>query len=258
MKTPITYWGGKQMLVSEILPLLPAHITYCEPFFGGGAVFFGKQKSQVEIINDLNQFVVNFYRQAKDNFEALNDKVQSTPHSRRLYRDAMVMYEHPHLFDNLERAWAFWILCNQGWAGKIGSWAFGTVSESCEKKTKNSKTSWATGDVVNRLDLVQIECTDALYLIQLRDRDTTFFYLDPPYFNSNMGHYGGYTERDFELLLQICSQMQGKFLLSSYPSEILDRFTKEFGWHQVEFGKITNASQKRKPKTEVLTANYPI
>jgi DNA adenine methylase len=43
MKTPITYYGGKQNLISTILPLiLKDKNLYCEPFFGGGAVFFAK------------------------------------------------------------------------------------------------------------------------------------------------------------------------------------------------------------------------
>lgn len=257
MKTPITYWGGKQNLAARIIPLIPEHVTYCEPFFGGGAVLFQKPKSEVEIVNDLNQFVVNFYIQAKTNFSELQRLIRATPQSRRLYRDALVMYEHPHLFSELERAWAFWILCNQGYSGKIGAWAFGTITPSCEKKTRNARNNF-TQDIAERLDQVQIECTDALYVIQLRDRPTTFFYLDPPYFNSHMGHYGGYTEADYERLLQQCASIQGKFLLSSYPSEILDRYKAANGWHQVKIVQKTNASRERKPKTEVLTANYPL
>lgn len=258
MKTPISYYGGKQMLVSSILPLIPEHTTYCEPFFGGGAVFFAKPKSPVEILNDVNQFVVNFYRQSQSNFDALNSLIQATPHSRRSYRDAMVMYEHPHLFTDLERAWAFWTLCNQGYASKIGSWAFGTIDNSSEKKVNNAKARLSTGELSTRLGLVQIECNDALHILEMRDRPTTFFYLDPPYFNSNMGHYGGYTEGDFEALLQACSRLEGKFLLSSYPSEVLDRYTQQFGWRQIEINDLTRASKARKPKVEVLTANYPI
>lgn len=75
MKTPITYYGGKQMMVKHILPLIPEHHLYCEPFAGGLAVFFAKEKSKVEVINDLNRFVINFYQQIQNNFEALNAKV---------------------------------------------------------------------------------------------------------------------------------------------------------------------------------------
>lgn len=257
LKTPITYYGGKQKMAAKILSLIPPHVTYCEPFFGGGAVFFQKEKSQVEIINDINRFVVNFYRQAKRNFRALHAKISETLHSRSLYSDARVMYEHPHLFTDLERAWAFWVLCNQGYLGKMGSWGFSTGAQGTERQNKSKRADF-TKEISDRLDLVQIECNDALYLIELRDRPETFFYLDPPYFNSNCGHYGGYTQADFERLLQLCASMQGKFLLSSYPSEILSRYTSEHGWHQVEMGMYCSASSKRKAKIEVLTSNFAI
>lgn len=39
MKTPITYYGGKQMMAKHILPLIPEHHIYSEAFFGGGAIF---------------------------------------------------------------------------------------------------------------------------------------------------------------------------------------------------------------------------
>lgn len=54
MHTPITYYGGKQMLVDTILPMIPTHKIYCEPYFGGGAIFFAKGKSYLEAINDIN------------------------------------------------------------------------------------------------------------------------------------------------------------------------------------------------------------
>ena len=99
LKTPITYWGGKQTLLHEILPLIPEHTTYCEPFFGGGAVFFGKKPSKVEIINDLNRVVINFFEQSESNFEALRGRIRATPHSRAHYMDALVMYYPSDLLD---------------------------------------------------------------------------------------------------------------------------------------------------------------
>lgn len=52
MKPAISYYGGKQLMISTILPLIPSHEHYCEPFFGGGAVFFVKNPSGIESIND--------------------------------------------------------------------------------------------------------------------------------------------------------------------------------------------------------------
>jgi len=64
---------------------------------------------------------------------------------------------------------------------------------------------------------VQLECADALYVIQSRDTINTFFYCDPPYYNSDCGHYNRYSEEDYENLLKLLAGIKGKFILSSYP-----------------------------------------
>jgi DNA adenine methylase len=91
----------------------------------------------------------------------------------------------------------------------------------------------------------------------------TFHYIDPPYFNSCQSFYSGYSEAHFEQLLITLEGVEGKFLLSSYPSEILTKYIEKNGWHTKTFSKTLSASkgiagEKRKRKTEVLTANYPI
>lgn len=65
MKTPISYYGGKQTMLKHILPLIPKHSLYTEAFCGGAAVLFAKHPADCEIINDLNQGLVNFYLVAK-------------------------------------------------------------------------------------------------------------------------------------------------------------------------------------------------
>jgi len=81
IKTPITYYGGKQKMLKYILPLIPKHSIYTEAFFGGGAVFWGKQPARVEFINDHNGEVINFYRVLKNNFAELKKEINATLHS---------------------------------------------------------------------------------------------------------------------------------------------------------------------------------
>lgn len=47
LSTPISYYGGKQSMLPHILPLIPKHEIYVEPFFGGGAVFWAKEPTAV-------------------------------------------------------------------------------------------------------------------------------------------------------------------------------------------------------------------
>lgn len=109
LRTPITYYGGKQKLISTILPLIPQHSLYCEPFIGGAAVYFAKEPSKVEVINDTNKEVINFYQVCRNRFHDLQALVRVTLHSRDLHDDAFVIYSKPHLHDEVRRAWALWV-----------------------------------------------------------------------------------------------------------------------------------------------------
>ncbi len=258
-KTPITYYGGKQVLTKLILSLIPKHNLYCEPFVGGGAVFFAKEPSAAEVINDLNGNVVNFYQVCKQEFSKLNSLIQATPHSRKLHKEAAAILKNGNEKDKIKKAWAFWVQTNMSFSARIfGGYAYEKKTNGVSKTIFNKKQSF-TKEICDRLDLVDIECNDALTVIKSRDTKDTFFYVDPPYFNSDMGHYKGYTEKDFIDLLELLSKIKGKFLLSSYPSKVLDAYKKKYKWDQhIIEKKVAVTKQTDKKKTEVLTANYDI
>lgn len=263
MKTPISYYGGKQTLAALIISLMPAHTLYGEPFMGGGAIFFAKPPSAVEVINDTNKEVINFYRVVQNDFTSLEKEIRITLHSRDLFRKASVIYNNPDMFSEVKRAWAFWTLAAQGFASIIdGSWGYDIAKNTTSKKINNKREAF-TEDYAIRLQNVQIECTDAIRIIQSRDTKDAFFYCDPPYFNSDMAHYDGYTIDDFENLLKNLSAIKGKFMLSSYPSDILAKYTKENGWYTKNMSMTVSVNAKdtkkpRKNKIEVFTTNYKI
>jgi len=106
---------------------------------------------------------------------------------------------------------------------------------------------------------VQLECADALYIIKSRDSKEAFHYCDPPYFNSDCGHYIGYSKDHFKALLKQLSEIEGKFLLSSYPSDLLAEFSAENGWCTKTITQRVSVNKgSGKVKIEVLTANYEI
>ncbi len=175
MKTPITYYGGKQRLISTLLPLIPEHTIYIEPFVGGGALFWAKEPSAVEVINDNNKEVINFYRVLQNKFDTLYPLIQESMHSRAMHEDAAVMYNYPHLFTEEQRAWAFWMQTKQSFASGIGKgWAYARADNSCEKKTANAKEQFREA-YQERLKQVQIECKDAIEVIKSRDCEEALF-----------------------------------------------------------------------------------
>jgi len=256
-RTPISYYGGKQQMLRHILPLISEHITYIEPFFGGGAVFWAKQPAKVEVINDVNAHVINFYRQLKTNYASLKAMIDTTLHSRDVYKQALIIYHAPMLFDELHRAWAFWVTTNMGFSRMVGTWGY-DKSGKMENVIRRRKEEF-TDEYSTRLSSVQIESNDAVKVIQSRDNEQAFIYCDPPYVGSNQGHYGGYTQQHFDELLQCLAGVKGRFLLSSYPNEGLAKIAKLQGWHTKRVDMQLSSSQRKGArKVEVLTANYDI
>ncbi|MCT4673869.1 MAG: DNA adenine methylase, partial [Prolixibacteraceae bacterium] len=183
-------------------------------------------------------------------------------HSRSQFNDAKVVYANPHMFSREKRAWAIWVMANQSFSSMIdGTWGY-DISKNCTSKKINNKRNEFSEELAIRLQNVQIECTDALRIINSRDQKDAFFYCDPPYFNSDCGHYDGYSKEDFKALLTLLSSIKGKFLLSSYPSDILSEYTEKHEWYQKQIKQtvsVANNNSTGKPnksKIEVLTANY--
>lgn len=260
MKTPISYYGGKQQLASKIVSLFPEHKVYCEPFIGGAAVFFAKPRSQAEIINDINSEVINFYEVLQHDFPALQAEITISLHSRKLHQHAQVIYENPDMFDRIKRAWAFWYLANVSFGCNLTA-GFGYDKGGMRSKVIRNKRNRFTEELAERIQDVQIECCDALKIIRSRDGIGTLFYLDPPYVGSDQGHYDGYSQSDFDELLEQLSKIEGKFLLSSFRNKQLSVVAEENGWHQIELKMAKPMSArtgKMVEKIEVLTANYPI
>ena len=173
------------------------------------------------------------------------------------------------------------------------TFGFGVEGKKTHEARLNNKRNNFLPSYAERLKHTNIENADALYIIKSRDSEVTFHYCDPPYVNSDCGEYIGYTEADFEALLSTLAGIKGKFMLSSYPSELLSKYTEKYGWRSVEIdmkvsmnnkneavygddyvsaqelkyrtdtqydsGKNDNGTYRvdgKKRKTEVLTMNY--
>lgn len=259
MRTPITYYGGKQRLAEMIIQMIPKHRIYCEPFFGGGAVFFAKPKSYLEVINDTNERLITFYKQVQDHFEEIHDMVQKSLHSESEYYRAKDIYFGKTEATETEIAWSVWIMTNFSYSGSpVGGWKWcnGTAGSHSGVFMRRKRDEFTIA-LKNRLQDVQISCRDALNVIKQRDTEDTFFYLDPPYPNCDQKHYSGYTIEKLEELLMMLQDIKGKFILSNYNSTMLDSYIDANGWNKIEIDmplSVANLTRSKR-KVEVLVSN---
>lgn len=246
-------------MLKHILPLIPGHRIYVEPFAGGAAVFFAKKPSKIEVLNDINGNIANFYSVVLNDFEALHKMVKCTLHDEFSHKIAQEIYfaEKP-IDDKIKRAWAVWVLANMSFACDFASnWQW----------VKNKKDNWhpairvrnkreTFAFVKKRLKTISVHNTDALEVIQKRDGKDVFQYIDPPYVGARQGHYSGYSQGNFDSLLGLLPQLESKFLLSSYKNKRLEELTKKYNWNNIEINQRSSVSGKNFRKIEVLTFNY--
>jgi DNA adenine methylase len=263
LKTPINIYGGKTEMLRYIRPLIPSHRIYTEAFFGGGANLFDKEPSQIEVINDIDQNAINFYECLVSDFEKLKVKIDCSLSSRYLHEKAKKILKRPKGKSKIDRAWAFWFAASMGYAGKVNG---GYAYDTCDNKdalSLISKKARFTEDLKRRLEKTQIECGDAVKVIKSRDRKDTFHFIDPPYLESDQGHYRGYKEMDFLRLLICLTTLEGKFMLCHYDNYWIRKFAKANNWYVKEYDmpiRINNResvlSNKKKRKTEIIIMNY--
>lgn len=262
MKTPITYYGGKQQLASDIISMMPKHHIYVEPFFGGGAVFFAKGPSPLERINDHNDVLMNFYEVCQDEvkFQQLQVLIQTTLDSEKSWLKARRIFHHPEGHTQIDIAWAVWLTTNMSFSGspRCGwKWDNGTSGSHSGITMDNYRNAF-TKRLFERLRYVQISSRDAITVIKQRDSKETFFYLDPPYPGCEQQHYKGFSYENLEELLVMLSTVKGHFILSNYHSRVLDKYIKTNKWSVKEIDlplKVANFNVPRRKK-EILVYNY--
>jgi DNA adenine methylase len=228
MKTPLSYYGGKARIATQIVPYIMAipHTVYSEPFFGGGAVLYAKGRVNRgnsdyyrEAINDKNQNLITFWRVAREQPQELARWLQLTPYSQEEHRRALSIYRNPAGHDELKVAWAVYVQFNSSFANKVGAgWGSGVIGGNLGNTWDNRANRLPR--CFERLREVHIGCEDALAFIKRWDSPQTIHYIDPPYPGTEQGHYDGYTLADYQALCEALDACQGSYVLSNYHQEI--------------------------------------
>lgn len=260
MKPPITYYGGKQYLLDELLKRIPPHLSYVEVFGGSGGLLFAKEPAKMEVYNDIDSKLVNLYRvlQDKTMHEELLQLLKYTPYSREIYEGCTSRWNDD---DGMVRnAWKFYVVNEQGAGYSKSDWRVRTKTIPFQ----NQSLSWhnkihTLDETIERLKNVLIENRTWQNIVERFDTPHTFFYLDPPYVLSTRLSKSKYahemTDADHEALIERIQTLTGKVLLSGYHNPIYDKL----GWKYEEFDVFCNSSAKPGDRrTEVLWRNYDL
>lgn len=253
MKGVIPYFGGKSRLAKTIIGKIPPHTCYVEVFAGGASVFFAKEPSRAEVINDLDKDLVTLYRVIKHHPEELYRQYKFSLVSRSEFdREQQV---NPETLTDIQRAARYLFLQKCAFGGHITGQTFGM--STTDKPRFNLLTLESTIEKAwQRLINVQIECKDFRDLIPRYDRPHSFFFLDPPFWKIP-GYKHDFEEPDFVELANILRGIKGKFLMTLNDTAEVRTIFKDFVIQEatLKYSMSTKPEARAQTRTELLISN---
>lgn len=270
LKSPISWFGGKYYMTNKLIPLIPEHKMYVEVFGGSGQMLFSKDRSEIEIYNDIDSGLFNFFSILRDEnkVEQFKRKLDLTLYSREEFYNCRNTWQSEQ--DEVERARKWYVTCMQSFSNGFSTWSYTKMKS---RRGMAQCVSRYLGNVeenlpnaVDRLKTVLIENLSFGELIKKYDNKETFFYLDPPYVHSTRKMTYTYnhemTNNQHESLVETLLNIKGKAMLSGYDTDIYDKLIDK-GWVKLSIGEFAKRSIKtidteKEKGSEFVWINYAI
>jgi DNA adenine methylase len=252
--SPLNYFGSKSRLASKIVEHFPEHRTYCEPFGGSAVVLLAKEAAKVEIYNDIDRELLNFFRVLRDPklCTELHAACENTPFARAEFELSK------HACDNFVEAARRFVVRHRMSFGAMGrDWCY-SIGNS-RKGTAAAIQRWRWGvdwlpAIHARLKNVQIECADWRDVMSRYDSPETLFYLDPPYVPETRvaGTYRfELAHGDHRELVASLLSARGMVVLSGYAHKTYEPLQRA-GWARIEHATCTHVRGSLTRRVECL------
>ena len=256
MKSPVKWIGGKSKMVKKLIPLIPDHRCYVEIFGGAGWLLFGKEPSKVEILNDFDSNLINFFsviKNAPDQFISSFDYVLV---SRETFNEYKQKYKNNEFDDAIEKAHVFYYLVQVGFASDMHNPIFGTGCQS-RNGLRLEQVEDSIRQAHNRLRRVTIENKSFEDIFRIYDNADTFFYLDSPYRNTKQYAVGKFTDDQYRMLAYCCKNAKGKWLYTINDDEYIKELFIGFNIvdHDVYYSSCKTQNGRR-GFGELIITNY--
>lgn len=256
--SPLRYYGGKGNRMKKILPFIPYNKIYIEPYGGGASVLFARKKSEVEVYNDIDGNLINFFRilQNESKFDILSKKLNLTLYSYEEFCSASKILKDETSSD-IDKAWAIFVHHNQTISGKIfnpdqkSSWSrnFGASNGMARAIATYLNRVENLEKYYNRLRTVQIEHRDGINCIKYWDHEDAVIYIDPPYPPESRKSKSIYrqeaTNNDWHNLIETVVKCKAAIVVSTYPSKICEEFL-DYGWSKNNISTVCHATGRNR------------
>lgn len=251
---PFIPWiGGKRRLANKILPMFPEHQCYVEPFAGAAALFFMKEPSKVEVINDINGELVNLYRVVKHHLEEFVSQFKYALVSRQMYEWEQM--KQPETLTDIQRAARFFYLQKLAFGGKVKGQTFGTATTS-KPRLNLLRIEEDLSEAHLRLSQTQIENVTWQECVKKYDRSHTFIYMDSPYWGTE-GYGVEFGLDQYDEMAEAAKTMKGKTIISVNDIPEMRKAFKGLKMESVNINyTVGGGNKKTPPKKELIIRNF--
>ncbi|WP_245161272.1 DNA adenine methylase [Clostridium perfringens] len=250
MKPPISRMGGKSKLRKTIIEMIPDHVCYVEPFFGAGWVFFGKTTSKVEVINDVDKELINLFKMIKYHAPEIERMLEYEFSGRDLFEEYKnITLEH---LTEIQRAIRFLYLISQSFASRGEHYGYATTTKPAPQIFYKGVLT----EIKNRLRNTYVENLSFEKIIDKYDREGSFFFCDPPYFET-AGYGNTFGEKEHLLLRDKLKNIKGKFLVTINDHPQVREWYKDFNIKEAKvMYSVSNQASARKEYGELIITNF--
>ena len=252
----VTSKFGKNVWIRSHLPVLK-YASYIEPFAGMLGVLLQREPAYLEIVNDIDSHIINWWRWVREKPRKFNRYLEYTPWSRKQFLIAKerLLVEKGYS-DSFQDAIDYTVLVMQSVHRRPRA-GFGISYQ----QQRDAVTGWRSnldrrlGLISKRIKNVVLECRDATEILQrTADIPNTLIYADPPYHTADAGNY---TENEIDVgtLTELLLAQKGWVAISGYQNE-----WDHLNWEKHTLGTKTSflvrGEMHNSLRTECLWTNY--
>ena len=256
IKNPaLRYPGSTWNLIEWHLSFVPPHYGFISPFAGSATEFLRKRPSKLDVYNDLNGDLVNFFRVLRERPDELIAQIELTPYARAEHEYCLQPCDDP-----LERARRFYVVAWQSFHMKDNppSWRRKTAmvdkngAQSGDYTRATNSSRGFLSVCADKIRFLQIESTDGIELVKQYGKAGNFLYCNPPYVQSTVTSstiYGNEWPDSTHLdLFNALQQNKGMAMVCGYASQLYADTYEASGWERHDKKVRTSG----KPKIESI------
>ncbi|MGZ7173923.1 DNA adenine methylase [Burkholderia gladioli] len=255
MALPIIPWiGGKRRLADQLIPRFPRHECYVEVFAGAAALYFLRPPAKVEVVNDVNGELINLYRVVQHHLEEFVRQFKWALTSRQVFE--WLKQTIPETLTDIQRAARFYYLQKSCFGGRLEGQTFGTRTEH-PPSLNLLRIEEELSAAHLRLANTYIERLDWSACIDRYDRGHTFFYLDPPYLETE-GYGVPFPLDEYGALADRMRVLKGKAILSVNDHPETRRIFDGFHVETVDIEYTVSGGGRSVPRRELIVFSWDV